>query len=103
MPPPLTQTPCVWVHTPKQLQQMLQELQGVACIALDTEHNSQRSYLGMLCLLQLSTGMDRNLLCSWHAFLWGGYCGDVCTLFVSDATWECCASCSCQQARGPIW
>jgi hypothetical protein len=56
-PPPLEQTPCLWVDSPKKLQQMLSELQGVTCIALDTEHNSQRSYLGMLCLLQLSTGV----------------------------------------------
>jgi hypothetical protein len=38
---------------------MLQELKGVRCLALDTEHNSQRSYLGVLCLLQLSTGACR--------------------------------------------
>lgn len=55
-PPALSQTPLVWVDTPKKLQKMLQELQGVTCLALDTEHNSQRSYLGVLCLLQLSTG-----------------------------------------------
>jgi hypothetical protein len=55
-PPPLSSTPWLWVDTPRRLQQMLRELEGVKCIALDTEHNSQRSYLGMLCLLQLSTG-----------------------------------------------
>eukprot|EP00775_Hariotina_reticulata_P003770 gene3770-4029_t len=36
---------------------MLSELQDVAVIALDTEHNAHRSYLGVTCLLQLSTGV----------------------------------------------
>lgn len=55
-PPPLSATPLVWVHTPRQLAAMLAALQGVPAIALDTEHHSQRSYLGVTCLLQLSTG-----------------------------------------------
>lgn len=60
-PPALADTPLVWVNTPKRLQQMLADLQGVKCLALDTEHNSQRSYLGVLCLLQLSTGAPPHL------------------------------------------
>jgi len=68
-PPALSQTPLVWVDTPKKLQKMLQELQGVTCLALDTEHNSQRSYLGVLCLLQLSTGRGspQEVIDQWHA------------------------------------
>jgi len=46
----------MWVDTPGKLQVMLSELQGVPVIAVDTEHNAHRSYLGMTCLLQLSTG-----------------------------------------------
>jgi hypothetical protein len=56
MPPALANTPLVWVDTPKKLRSMLQQLQGVACIGLDTEHTAHRSYLGVTCLLQLSTG-----------------------------------------------
>lgn len=55
-PPPLAGTPLVWVDTPVKLRRMLADLEGVACIGVDTEHNSHRSYLGLLCLLQLSTG-----------------------------------------------
>lgn len=62
---PPSDTPCLWVDTPRKLQQMLRELQGVCCIALDTEHNSQRSYLGVLCLLQLSTGEGPNNHLGW--------------------------------------
>jgi hypothetical protein len=46
----------VWVNTPKRLRSMLQQLQGVAWVGLDTEHTGHRSYLGVTCLLQLSTG-----------------------------------------------
>ncbi|WIA21854.1 hypothetical protein OEZ85_004230 [Tetradesmus obliquus] len=52
----LTDTPLVWVDTPKRLRSMLQQLQGAAVIGLDTEHTAHRSYLGVTCLLQLSTG-----------------------------------------------
>lgn len=55
-PPPLSETRLSMVDSPKALQAMLQELQGVACVGLDTEHSSHRSYLGLTCLLQLSTG-----------------------------------------------
>jgi hypothetical protein len=56
LPAPLDECPCLWVDTPGKLQVMLSELQGVPVIAVDTEHNAHRSYLGMTCLLQLSTG-----------------------------------------------
>jgi hypothetical protein len=56
MPPALANAPLVWIDTPKKLRSMLQQLQGVACIGLDTEHTAHRSYLGVTCLLQLSTG-----------------------------------------------
>jgi hypothetical protein len=55
-PAPLQDTPLTWVSTPRQLRAMLKQLQGVAVMGLDTEHNSQRSYQGLLCLMQISTG-----------------------------------------------
>eukprot|EP00879_Flechtneria_rotunda_P011906 GHRR01012435.1.p1 GENE.GHRR01012435.1~~GHRR01012435.1.p1 ORF type:complete len:931 (+),score=387.60 GHRR01012435.1:2246-5038(+) len=55
-PPPLSETPFVWVDSRKKLQAMLRQLEGVPCIGLDAEHSSQHSYLGVTCLLQISTG-----------------------------------------------
>eukprot|EP00878_Enallax_costatus_P033400 GHUV01036829.1.p1 GENE.GHUV01036829.1~~GHUV01036829.1.p1 ORF type:complete len:159 (+),score=44.09 GHUV01036829.1:64-477(+) len=62
MPPPLSETPLLWVNTPRKLKRMLSELSAVSAIAVDTEHNSQRSYLGLTCLLQISTGFKDYLI-----------------------------------------
>ena len=57
-PPPLSQTPWTWVETPQTLYTMLQKLSSVQEIAVDLEHHSYRSYLGFLCLMQISTRQD---------------------------------------------
>lgn len=54
--PALSDTPLSWIDTPRKLKRMLRELSTVTAFAVDTEHNSQRSYLGITSLLQISTG-----------------------------------------------
>ena len=44
------------IATQSELAAAVEELQGVTCLALDTEHHSEHSYLGLTCLIQLSTG-----------------------------------------------
>jgi hypothetical protein len=79
MPPPLADTPLVWVDTSTRLRSMLQQLQGVACIGLDTEHTGHRSYLGVTCLLQLSTGdAGACIPICMHGILFLQYFGAAC-------------------------
>lgn len=47
-----------WVGSVGELQRLVRELEGVGEVALDVEHNASRSYLGLTCLLQLSTGLN---------------------------------------------
>lgn len=46
----------VWISTAKELDILVEALRKVRFIALDTEHHSLHSYLGFICLLQISTG-----------------------------------------------
>lgn len=55
-PPPLSETPCMIVSTREQLDSAARNLEGAPWVAVDVEHNSARSYFGVSCLLQLSTG-----------------------------------------------
>lgn len=57
-----------WVETPEQLQDVVDKLRSTKRVALDLEHNSQRSYLGVTCLLQLSTGKLRHYPRIWALF-----------------------------------
>jgi hypothetical protein len=43
------------VDTPEALVEMLQELKSAKEIAVDLEHHDQRSYIGFVCLMQIST------------------------------------------------
>jgi exosome complex exonuclease RRP6 len=43
------------VDTPEALVEMLQELKSAKEIAIDLEHHDQRSYIGFVCLMQIST------------------------------------------------
>jgi len=51
----LWETPCHWVYTFDQLNQMIVKLQNVTEIAVDLEHHSYRSFIGFACLIQIST------------------------------------------------
>ena len=52
---PLDRVPCIWVDTPDALEEMATELDAASEIAIDLEHHSFRSYLGLTCLMQIST------------------------------------------------
>ena len=52
---PLARVPCVWVDTADALEEMATELDAASEIAIDLEHHSFRSYLGLTCLMQIST------------------------------------------------
>lgn len=45
----------VWVDTEEGVQAMLEELKQAKEIAVDLEHNDKNSYVGMVCLMQIST------------------------------------------------
>lgn len=54
-PLPLEQTPLVTVSTRRQLADLAQRLLDVDEFAVDVEHHAYRSYLGLTCLVQIST------------------------------------------------
>ncbi|CEL62627.1 exosome complex exonuclease RRP6 [Rhizoctonia solani AG-1 IB] len=57
-PAPITsfeETPFTYVDTPEQLKAMVASLKNCTEIALDLEHNSLRTYKGLVCLIQLSS------------------------------------------------
>ncbi|KAJ7477037.1 hypothetical protein B0H11DRAFT_1308173 [Mycena galericulata] len=54
-PTPFDSTFATWVATPTALDDMLNALRGAPEIAIDLEHNSYRSYSGIVCLMQIST------------------------------------------------
>ncbi|KAJ7730997.1 ribonuclease H-like domain-containing protein [Mycena maculata] len=54
-PTPFESTSATWVATPDALDAMLDALRGAPEIAIDLEHNSYRSYAGIVCLMQIST------------------------------------------------
>ncbi|CAE6390775.1 unnamed protein product [Rhizoctonia solani] len=49
------ETPFTYVNTPEQLKAMVASLKNCTEIALDLEHNSLRTYKGLVCLIQLSS------------------------------------------------
>lgn len=52
---PLDQMQPVWVDTQEELKKMLAELKMAEEIAVDLEHHDSRSYIGFVCLMQIST------------------------------------------------
>ncbi|VUZ47034.1 unnamed protein product [Hymenolepis diminuta] len=54
-PPPLDVTPMVFVDTAESFGEMLNDLLTQSEIAVDLEHHSYRTYLGITCLIQIST------------------------------------------------
>lgn len=43
-----------FVDSEEAFEQMLAELEGARAVAVDLEHHSEHSYVGVTCLLQLS-------------------------------------------------
>lgn len=56
MPASIVQSTCKWIASLSDLQAMVQNLQSIEMLAVDVEHHHLHSYLGFVCLLQLSTG-----------------------------------------------
>lgn len=52
-----------WVDTVALLREVARKMADVAAVAVDVEHNHTRSYLGTVCLLQLSDGTTGANLC----------------------------------------
>ncbi|RMZ70529.1 exosome complex exonuclease Rrp6 [Pyrenophora seminiperda CCB06] len=53
--PPFEHTTATLVDTPEALAAMLSELKTAKEIAIDLEHHDNRTYIGMVCLMQIST------------------------------------------------
>ncbi|KAI6184331.1 3'-5' exonuclease [Aphelenchoides bicaudatus] len=51
----LDETPLIYVETEEQLKNMIEKLNSVEAFAADLEHNEFRSFLGLTCLIQIST------------------------------------------------
>ena len=56
MPAPIEAAACHWVASLPDLWSMIHSLESVKMLAVDVEHHHLHSYLGFVCLLQLSTG-----------------------------------------------
>ncbi|CAK5284338.1 unnamed protein product [Mycena citricolor] len=54
-PTPFESTSAIWVSTPEALASMVNDLRRASEIAIDLEHNDYRTYVGMVCLMQIST------------------------------------------------
>jgi exosome complex exonuclease RRP6 len=54
-PKPLEETPLIFIVTPEELDAMITELREQKEIAVDVEHHSYRTFLGLTCLIQIST------------------------------------------------
>ncbi|XP_061457318.1 exosome complex component 10 isoform X2 [Rhineura floridana] len=52
---PVSETPCHFVSTVDELVEMNEKLMSCKEFALDLEHHSYRSFLGLTCLMQIST------------------------------------------------
>ena len=52
---------CTLVSTPKQLKEMIAFLEQSTVIAVDVEHHDYRSYLGLVCLIQI-TARNRDFI-----------------------------------------
>lgn len=48
-------TPFTFVDSPQQLRKLVKKLRSVNEIAVDLEHHEYRSYLGLVCLMQISS------------------------------------------------
>ncbi len=68
MPASIVQSTCKWIAGVSDLQALVQSLQSIEMLAVDVEHHHLHSYLGFVCLLQLSTGkLPTSLHITWHS------------------------------------
>lgn len=52
---PIDETSATWVDTYEGVLEMLEELKKAGEIAIDLEHHDYRTYIGLTCLMQIST------------------------------------------------
>jgi exosome complex exonuclease RRP6 len=52
---PINESNAIYVDTEEGVKDMLQDLKKAKEVAIDLEHNDQRSYVGLVCLMQIST------------------------------------------------
>lgn len=52
---PIEESTAIYVDTEEGAREMLEELKKANEIAIDLEHNDMRSYVGLVCLMQIST------------------------------------------------
>jgi len=55
LPKNLKDTPVVYVSNTKGLEDLMKDLMTVKAIGVDLEHHSFRTFLGLTCLIQIST------------------------------------------------
>ncbi|KAH8418079.1 hypothetical protein KR222_011461, partial [Zaprionus bogoriensis] len=55
LPPPPTEIELLYVDSVEKLQKALDELRQASQIAIDVEHHSYRTFMGITCLVQMST------------------------------------------------
>lgn len=55
VPLPVDRTPLVEINSACQLSKLVEELRKHKMIAIDLEHHSYRSFMGITCLMQIST------------------------------------------------
>nr|XP_045604948.1 exosome component 10-like [Procambarus clarkii] len=55
LPKPMAETPLVMVDTEEELNNLVRDLSACTEFAVDLEHHSFRSYMGLTCLMQIST------------------------------------------------
>ena len=58
VPLPMDDSPWEWVDDPGRLAAVAAEVRSAGSVAVDVEHHSRRTYLGLTCLLQLSKGLS---------------------------------------------
>ncbi|KAL1490352.1 hypothetical protein ABEB36_013063 [Hypothenemus hampei] len=51
----ITDTPLIEIYSSEQLPQLVEELNKFKILAIDLEHHSYRSFMGITCLMQIST------------------------------------------------
>ncbi|EPS43447.1 hypothetical protein H072_2568 [Dactylellina haptotyla CBS 200.50] len=52
---PFESTSAIWVDSPQTLKEMVHQLSKAEEIAVDLEHHDYRTYIGLVCLMQIST------------------------------------------------
>lgn len=55
LPKPLSETPLIEIDTPEKLDDLVNTLRNYTEFSVDLEHHSYRTFMGITCLMQIST------------------------------------------------